>query len=132
MYKIQQLYLNDSLTELFRITYKPFFFQITLTKLDISDPNTLLGLFQDLLKVNASKPTGATGHQHSHQPHKLRASCQMLFLRVCWRVCRPLSRQTIRHQTLQQNQVFHCQSISNQDTCTNATPAIRMSRDNHW
>lgn len=34
------------------------------TQLNVADPDALLGLFEDLLKVNTSKATGEAGKQH--------------------------------------------------------------------
>lgn len=41
--------------------------KFSLTQLNVTDPDTLIGLFEDLLKVNTGKATGETCKQHSEQ-----------------------------------------------------------------
>lgn len=61
-----------------------------LTQLDITDPDALLGLLQDFLKVNTCEATGDAGHQHGHHSHKLRVCSQDLLLTIITNHCRPL------------------------------------------
>ena len=61
-----------------------------LTELDVTDPDALFALLQDLLEVNPSEPAGAARHQHCRDPDKLRACRVGLFLWGRGRIRGPL------------------------------------------
>lgn len=52
--------------------------KVSLTQLDVADQDALLGLFEDLLEVNAGEAAGEAGEQHGQHADYLRTHQQLL------------------------------------------------------